>query len=170
MAGLCEGGNEPPGSLKAKPIRFMTAADGDCHHLCKLMVPVRHRWSINDVIGGIRNTVSRADGMAVSSAPESLCLLHGVRDLLNGTTIEPHEAALQRSSLRQRLYQGQCRHMFLGKKSILSLLRTSLNLRGIAQGQFRSSVRSIKPILFHPARSLSITRERCSQSSKVENP
>ncbi|XP_069699551.1 uncharacterized protein [Periplaneta americana] len=33
------------------------AADGDCHHLCKLMAPVRHRWSINDVIGGIRNTV-----------------------------------------------------------------------------------------------------------------
>ncbi|KAJ4452082.1 hypothetical protein ANN_03598 [Periplaneta americana] len=35
---------------------FMMAADGDCRHLCKLMAPVRHRWSINDVIGGIRNT------------------------------------------------------------------------------------------------------------------
>ncbi|KAJ4427438.1 hypothetical protein ANN_25060 [Periplaneta americana] len=35
----------------------LMAADGDCHHLCKLMAPVRHRWSINDVIGGIRNTV-----------------------------------------------------------------------------------------------------------------
>ncbi|KAJ4444325.1 hypothetical protein ANN_06117 [Periplaneta americana] len=34
----------------------LMAADGDCHHLCKLMAPVRHRWSINDVIGGIRNT------------------------------------------------------------------------------------------------------------------
>ncbi|KAJ4449704.1 hypothetical protein ANN_01108 [Periplaneta americana] len=33
------------------------AADGDCHHLCKLMAPVLHRWSINDVIGGIRNTM-----------------------------------------------------------------------------------------------------------------
>ncbi|KAJ4427688.1 hypothetical protein ANN_25337 [Periplaneta americana] len=35
----------------------LMAADGDCHHLCKLMAPVRHRWSINDVNGGIRNTV-----------------------------------------------------------------------------------------------------------------
>ncbi|KAJ4431797.1 hypothetical protein ANN_20402 [Periplaneta americana] len=35
----------------------LMAANGDCHHLCKLMAPVRHRWSINDVIGGIRNTV-----------------------------------------------------------------------------------------------------------------
>ncbi|KAJ4449010.1 hypothetical protein ANN_00404 [Periplaneta americana] len=35
----------------------LMAADGDCHHLCKLMAPVRHRWSINDVIGGIRNTL-----------------------------------------------------------------------------------------------------------------
>ncbi|KAJ4447178.1 hypothetical protein ANN_09179 [Periplaneta americana] len=32
------------------------AADGDCHHLCKLMAPVRHRWSISDSIGEIRNT------------------------------------------------------------------------------------------------------------------
>ncbi|KAJ4433026.1 hypothetical protein ANN_15283 [Periplaneta americana] len=39
----------------------MMAADGDCHHLCKLMAPVRHRWSINDVIGGIRNTVMPSD-------------------------------------------------------------------------------------------------------------
>ncbi|KAJ4446216.1 hypothetical protein ANN_12910 [Periplaneta americana] len=35
----------------------LMAADGDCHHLCKLMAPVRRWWSINDVIGGIRNTV-----------------------------------------------------------------------------------------------------------------
>ncbi|KAJ4436581.1 hypothetical protein ANN_16614 [Periplaneta americana] len=39
----------------------LMAADGDCHHLCKLMAPVRHRWSINDVIGGIRNTVLQED-------------------------------------------------------------------------------------------------------------
>ncbi|KAJ4439769.1 hypothetical protein ANN_07897 [Periplaneta americana] len=82
MAGLSEGGNEPPGSLKAsnkkkthlsvsKQFTFLAllvlpyvsnqsdslmAADGDCRHLCTLMAPVRHRWSINDVIGGIRNT------------------------------------------------------------------------------------------------------------------
>ncbi|KAJ4444228.1 hypothetical protein ANN_06019 [Periplaneta americana] len=37
------------------------AADGDCHYLCKLMAPGRHRWSINDVIGGIRNTVMPSD-------------------------------------------------------------------------------------------------------------
>ncbi|KAJ4429153.1 hypothetical protein ANN_26156, partial [Periplaneta americana] len=34
----------------------LMVADGDCHHLCKLMAPVRHRWSINNAIGGIRNT------------------------------------------------------------------------------------------------------------------
>ncbi|KAJ4438340.1 hypothetical protein ANN_14282 [Periplaneta americana] len=39
----------------------LMAADGACHHLCKLMAPVRHRWSINDVIGGIRNTVIPSD-------------------------------------------------------------------------------------------------------------
>ncbi|KAJ4426701.1 hypothetical protein ANN_26499 [Periplaneta americana] len=39
----------------------LMAADGDCHHLCKLMAQVRHRWSINDVIGGIRNTVMPSD-------------------------------------------------------------------------------------------------------------
>ncbi|KAJ4448594.1 hypothetical protein ANN_10613 [Periplaneta americana] len=39
----------------------LMAADGDCHHLCKLMAPVRHRWSINDVIGEIRNTVMPSD-------------------------------------------------------------------------------------------------------------
>ncbi|KAJ4443710.1 hypothetical protein ANN_05385 [Periplaneta americana] len=106
MAGLCEGGNEPPGSLKASKeltllleiimlsayseshrsggindvtlerkegtklleesmlswrLYSLMAADGACHHLCKLMAPVRHRWSINDVIGGIRNTVMPSD-------------------------------------------------------------------------------------------------------------
>ncbi|KAJ4432038.1 hypothetical protein ANN_20652 [Periplaneta americana] len=39
----------------------LMAADGDYHRLCKLMAPVRHRWSINDVIGGIRNTVMPSD-------------------------------------------------------------------------------------------------------------
>ncbi|KAJ4448041.1 hypothetical protein ANN_10053 [Periplaneta americana] len=39
----------------------LMAADGDFHHLCKLMAPVRHRWSINVVIGGIRNTVMPSD-------------------------------------------------------------------------------------------------------------
>ncbi|KAJ4449202.1 hypothetical protein ANN_00599 [Periplaneta americana] len=34
----------------------LMAADGDCHNLCKLMEPVRHRWSISDVIVEIRNT------------------------------------------------------------------------------------------------------------------
>ncbi|KAJ4438123.1 hypothetical protein ANN_14062 [Periplaneta americana] len=36
----------------------LMAAIGDCHHLCKLMAPVRHRWSISDDIGEIRNTVA----------------------------------------------------------------------------------------------------------------
>ncbi|XP_069699559.1 uncharacterized protein [Periplaneta americana] len=56
------------------------AADGDCHHLCKLMAPVRHRWSINDVIGGIRNTVMpsvcspifAADRILVEGTPENI--------------------------------------------------------------------------------------------------
>ncbi|KAJ4428699.1 hypothetical protein ANN_25692 [Periplaneta americana] len=40
-------------------------ADGDCHHFCKVMEPVRHRWSIHDVIGGIRNTVMPSDCSAL---------------------------------------------------------------------------------------------------------
>ncbi|KAJ4446913.1 hypothetical protein ANN_13614 [Periplaneta americana] len=68
MAGLCEGDNEPPGSLKV--IYSLMAADGDCHHLCKLMAPVRHRWrhdkrhrwnehrgAIGLLTGEIRNTL-----------------------------------------------------------------------------------------------------------------
>ncbi|KAJ4426357.1 hypothetical protein ANN_27171 [Periplaneta americana] len=55
MAVLCEDGNEPPGSLKNQSDSLM-AADGDCHHLCKLMALVRHRWSISVAIGEIRNT------------------------------------------------------------------------------------------------------------------
>ncbi|KAJ4439611.1 hypothetical protein ANN_07739 [Periplaneta americana] len=43
----------------------LMAADGDCHQLCKLMAPVRHRWSINDVIGEIRNTVMPSDCSSV---------------------------------------------------------------------------------------------------------
>ncbi|KAJ4449112.1 hypothetical protein ANN_00507 [Periplaneta americana] len=75
MASLCEGGNEPPDSLKGMHdvIRLLIpalyknqsdllmTADGVCHHLSKLMAPVRHQWSINDVIGGIRNTVMPSD-------------------------------------------------------------------------------------------------------------
>ncbi|KAJ4448101.1 hypothetical protein ANN_10113 [Periplaneta americana] len=47
----------------------LMAADGDCHHLCKLMAPVRHRWSINDVIGGIRNTT--VDNLRQRSSAQS---------------------------------------------------------------------------------------------------
>ncbi|KAJ4446967.1 hypothetical protein ANN_13669, partial [Periplaneta americana] len=43
----------------------LMAADGDCHHLCKLMAPVRHRWSISDSIGEIRNTVMPSDCSAL---------------------------------------------------------------------------------------------------------
>ncbi|KAJ4431957.1 hypothetical protein ANN_20566 [Periplaneta americana] len=43
----------------------LMAADGDCHHLCKLMAPVRHRWSISDVIVEIRNTVMPSDCSAL---------------------------------------------------------------------------------------------------------
>ncbi|KAJ4436293.1 hypothetical protein ANN_18924 [Periplaneta americana] len=62
MAGLCEGGNEPSGSLKAISVyKNQLDCDGDYHHLCKLMEPVRHRWSISDVIVEIRNTVMTSD-------------------------------------------------------------------------------------------------------------
>ncbi|KAJ4438258.1 hypothetical protein ANN_14197 [Periplaneta americana] len=149
MAGLCEGGNEPPGSLKAsKPAKYcighrvldetsfvsdrlilnktvsvflelstvsnssprpwsqatkgktleerdlirycglnfdvaqwlehlnqsdsLMAADGDCHHLCMLMAPVRHRWSISDSIGEIRNIVMPSDCLALRFGIRSL--------------------------------------------------------------------------------------------------
>ncbi|KAJ4429787.1 hypothetical protein ANN_21991 [Periplaneta americana] len=93
MADLCEGGNEPAGPLKAvcnrtkaehrhdttvhDVIRLLIpalyknqsdslmAVDGDCHHLCKLMAPLRHRWSISVAIGEIRNTVMPSDCSAL---------------------------------------------------------------------------------------------------------
>ncbi|KAJ4443918.1 hypothetical protein ANN_05705 [Periplaneta americana] len=43
----------------------LMTADGDCHHLCKLMAPVRHRWSISDVIVEIRNIVMPSDCSAL---------------------------------------------------------------------------------------------------------
>ncbi|KAJ4435089.1 hypothetical protein ANN_23664 [Periplaneta americana] len=43
----------------------LMAADGDCHHLCKLMKSVRHRWNISDAIGEIRNTVMPSDCSAL---------------------------------------------------------------------------------------------------------
>ncbi|KAJ4447607.1 hypothetical protein ANN_09614 [Periplaneta americana] len=43
----------------------LKAADGECHHLCKLMEPVRQRWSISDVIVEIRNTVMPSDCSAL---------------------------------------------------------------------------------------------------------
>ncbi|KAJ4446196.1 hypothetical protein ANN_12890 [Periplaneta americana] len=43
----------------------LMAADGDCHHLCKLMAPVRHRWSISVAIGESQNTVMTSDSSAL---------------------------------------------------------------------------------------------------------
>ncbi|KAJ4426354.1 hypothetical protein ANN_27168 [Periplaneta americana] len=54
----------------------LMAADGDCHHLCKLIAPVRHRWSINDVIGGIRNTVMPSDCSPVVVITEDVQNVH----------------------------------------------------------------------------------------------
>ncbi|KAJ4438630.1 hypothetical protein ANN_14577, partial [Periplaneta americana] len=50
----------------------LMAADGDWHHLCKLMEPVRHRWSISDVIVEIRNTVMPSDCSALRFGIRSL--------------------------------------------------------------------------------------------------
>ncbi|KAJ4441163.1 hypothetical protein ANN_11014 [Periplaneta americana] len=52
----------------------LMAADGGCHHLCKLMAPVRRRWSINDVIDGIRNTVMPSNCSPVRFGICSWCL------------------------------------------------------------------------------------------------
>ncbi|KAJ4444683.1 hypothetical protein ANN_06480 [Periplaneta americana] len=76
MAGLCEGDKDPAGSLKAifkeNQSDSLMAADGDYHHLCKLMTPVRHGWSISDSIGGIRNTVMPSDCSALRFGIRSL--------------------------------------------------------------------------------------------------
>ncbi|KAJ4431415.1 hypothetical protein ANN_20012 [Periplaneta americana] len=60
----------------------LMAADGDCHHLCKLMALVRHRWSISVAIGEIRNTVMPSDcsalrfGIRSSAPPKCVDLLY----------------------------------------------------------------------------------------------
>ncbi|KAJ4436941.1 hypothetical protein ANN_17073 [Periplaneta americana] len=54
-----------PARVIQEPIRFTDAADGDCHHLCKLMAPVQHQWSTRDVIVEIRNTVIPSDCSAL---------------------------------------------------------------------------------------------------------
>ncbi|KAJ4445273.1 hypothetical protein ANN_07074 [Periplaneta americana] len=53
----------------------LMVADGDCHHLCKLMAPVRHRWSISGSIGEIRNTVIPSDCSPLRFGIRSLPLL-----------------------------------------------------------------------------------------------
>ncbi|KAJ4448139.1 hypothetical protein ANN_10151 [Periplaneta americana] len=114
MAGLCEGGNEPPGSLKAicnrthrhdttvhDVIRLLIpalyknqsdslmAADGDFHHLCKLMAPVRHRWSISVTIGEIRNTevVSLSAEVATDASDWTMYSRTQVRLAIKVTTV-----------------------------------------------------------------------------------
>ncbi|KAJ4448436.1 hypothetical protein ANN_10452 [Periplaneta americana] len=73
------------------------AADGDCHHLCKLMAPVRHRWSINDVIGGIRYTVMPSDcspmrfGIRSSGRQHSLKCAKGKRCRSVCTVVQQEE-------------------------------------------------------------------------------
>ncbi|KAJ4433200.1 hypothetical protein ANN_15457 [Periplaneta americana] len=68
------------------------AADGDFHHLCKLMAPVRHRWSINDVIGGIRNTLMPSDCTPFSQTLKAQFLnLHTGQEITKlGQTVLPH--------------------------------------------------------------------------------
>ncbi|KAJ4433343.1 hypothetical protein ANN_15602 [Periplaneta americana] len=67
----------------------LMAADGDCHHLCKLMAPVRYRWSINDVIGGVRNTVMPSDcspqGDALSPLLFNFALEYAIRKVQDKT-------------------------------------------------------------------------------------
>ncbi|KAJ4435899.1 hypothetical protein ANN_18519 [Periplaneta americana] len=75
----------------------MMAADADCHHLCKLMAPVRHRWSINDVIGGIRNTVMPSD-----CSPSDLTIL-GSPVFLEGVETIAEQKLLALKTLFDRL-------------------------------------------------------------------
>ncbi|KAJ4445851.1 hypothetical protein ANN_12536 [Periplaneta americana] len=157
MAGLCEGGNKPPGSLKACKVRHgapetrgvrsvevqtppasptsvhqgprltpggllasfdksilqnqsdsLMAADGDCHHLCKLMAPVRHRWSINDVIGGIRNTVMPSDCSAVKFGIRSTFkVCHGSLYAVMWLADEPREFNLPTLPQRCITYEAE---------------------------------------------------------------
>ncbi|KAJ4434849.1 hypothetical protein ANN_23420 [Periplaneta americana] len=95
----------------------LMAADGDCHHLCKLMAPVRHRWSINDVIGGIRNTVMPSDcspvtGVvqwteALSSDPELRSDVDFITaSVANWTKIPPKLTEFQRSEQKKSGFNG----------------------------------------------------------------
>ncbi|KAJ4433780.1 hypothetical protein ANN_16092 [Periplaneta americana] len=74
----------------------LMAADRDWHHLCKLMAPVRHRWSINDVIGGIRNTVMPSD--CSPTIPAQTALNERARALFE------RESCVYRSPNRRRRY------------------------------------------------------------------
>ncbi|KAJ4442819.1 hypothetical protein ANN_04412 [Periplaneta americana] len=84
------------------------AADGDCHHLCKLMEPVRHRWSISDVIVEIRNTVMPSDCSALRFGIRSNCVHYGF-----------HETFLKTTKLREWLVRS---NMPLAAKIFFSAL------------------------------------------------
>ncbi|KAJ4445194.1 hypothetical protein ANN_06995 [Periplaneta americana] len=51
----------------------LMADDGYCHHLCKLMEPVRYQWSISDIIVEIRNTAYYGVTGVAQSAEELAC-------------------------------------------------------------------------------------------------
>ncbi|KAJ4425746.1 hypothetical protein ANN_27942 [Periplaneta americana] len=91
----------------------LMAADGACHHLCKLMAQVRHRWSINDVIGGIRNTVMPSDCSPVRFGIRSLSegLLTDVASVRLPTSSEsPSFTAIQKNCVMQN-YMMSARYL-----------------------------------------------------------
>ncbi|KAJ4431116.1 hypothetical protein ANN_19711 [Periplaneta americana] len=107
MAGLCEGGNEPAGSLKA--IKLCSANDKSALY--------RYKTSANDKSALYRYKTSSIDYSRIC----------------NRKRISEKSRRLEIQHCRRRSMTFVPR-----KKSILSRLRTSHNLRDIAQGQFRS--------------------------------
>ncbi|KAJ4431311.1 hypothetical protein ANN_19908 [Periplaneta americana] len=97
------------------------------------MAPVRHRWSINDVIGGIRNTVMPSDYSPKSEASVVSPEVSDPLALLSSSSWGCSRAVLLLALAAGTYYIKVNVDIGFSEKSILSLLRTSHNLRAIAQ-------------------------------------
>ncbi|KAJ4448598.1 hypothetical protein ANN_10617 [Periplaneta americana] len=137
------------------------AADGDCHHLCKLMAPVRHRWSISDSIGEIRNTVMPSDCSALrfgirSKASRRLLMFAITFTVIAGAiaTISSRIAVFSSSSVCDRCLQTYAFKWSQRKKS-----QGARSYRSLGQSQCNrissslvvgagGSCRGVSPVLF----------------------
>ncbi|KAJ4428717.1 hypothetical protein ANN_25710 [Periplaneta americana] len=146
MAGLCEGGNEPPGSLKAN-----LHTEKNCSHtyvdpnmLNILAANLCNRGNL--AWGKLLQNVDRSFLFSTvlfycrTDATALVCANINTTQLL----ALPSSCDLTGSYVTTAASAGHCLRgsmTFVSrKKSILSRLRTSHNLRHIAQGQFRSPV------------------------------